>query len=290
MPEEFDPTISEAYDAMTATGDPGLEPAAPPPSPTDSGAPADTAAATGEGAAQPEGEQPFRWENVPPELEPLAKQFQGDYTRKATELAEQRKAFEAQQQQLAGWSALQQLAHEDPAQAAALLQQYAAQLSRGVQAGAAETDPYDGAEPVTETERLLVEEVRALRSWRQEQEQIHQRQSLREQYAALEAEFGKIEAAVGRAIPFEERERIAAHCKQNGIHSVTAGYRDLHWDAEIGRARQSGRDEASTVVQAKAAAAGAPSALVSRPPSGAAPPANDRELISQLYDEMVAAG
>lgn len=274
------------------------QPVVPTDATTDSAAPAET----GEGVAQQgdaEDGQPFRWENVPPELEPLAKQFQADYTRKAQALAEQRKEFEAQQQALAGFARLQELAQADPAQAAAVLQQWQQQLIGGqvVPQQVDETDPYALIQPVTETEELLLRELRQIKQQTQEWQQFQEQQKAQEQQAkvkaaweAMNAEYTQLEQQIGRQLSEAERDQIAGHCMQRGIQSITAGYRDLHWEAEIGRAKQLGRDEASTIVQQKAGAPGAPSTLVARQPSGNALPEfkNDRDLISHLYDTLSA--
>lgn len=286
----MDEIISNAYDAQLA-GDPGTPAAPPAVADTDSATQSDTATATGDGGTQdgqPTGEQLFDWEQVPAELLPQAKGFQAAFTRKMQEIAEQRRAFEQQQQQLAHWQSLQQLAQEDPAQAAAILKQYAETLA-GTTAAPGDTDPYANAEPISDFDTLVLNRLKAMEEQTRRLDEWYQKQQLQAQYTALEQAFSQLETQIGRQIPFEEREKIAAHCRTNGISSLTAGYRDLYWETEIARSKQLGRDEASTVVSAKAAAAVAPSNLTQRQTETPARPANDRELISQLYDEMMGA-
>lgn len=260
---------------------------------TDSGTPAETPIGVGEQAPQPtEGETPFRWENVPPELEPLAKGFQADYTRAKQTLAEQQRAFEAQQQQVQGFLALQQLAQNDPAQAAALLSQYAAQLQGG-QAGAnPETaDPYAGLEPASPVEEALLAEVRSLKSVAQQWEQFQANQQQQQEAARMDAEFAEVEKLAGRPLSDQEKEGLAGFCYSQRIGSLVHGYRLQNYDASMAQAAQKARDEASQIVSQKALAPGAPSSLTQRAPANPAKEwKNTREMVSDLYDQMVQAG
>jgi hypothetical protein len=290
VPEDFD--IGQEFDRMT--GEDVGSPTVPEVPTTDSAAPTDNGEQpTGEGVAQPtEGEPAFRWENVPPELEPLAKQFQGDYTRKAQELAEQRRAFEAQQQQVAGFLALQRLTQEDPAQAAALMQQYAAQLQGGQAGQKSETaDPYAGLEPASPVEEALLAKVRELETATQQWQQFQQTQQQREEQQRMDAEFAEVEKLAGRTLSDQEKEGLAGFCFSNKIGNVAHGYRLMNYDAEMQRAAQAARNEASTIVSQKALAPGAPSTLTPRAPGNPVKEwKSDREMISDLFDQMVQAG
>lgn len=292
--DELDTIISQAFDAGEDSGtgapqiqdnDTGVTPE------IDTGTPADSAAAPTETTeTQTETDQLFDWSQVPPELMAQAKGFQASYTKRMQELAEQRKAFEAQQQQYAGFAALQQLAETDPAQAAQILQMYAAQLG-GAQVGQEpETDPYTQAEPVTETERLLMDEVRALKEQQAQFAQFFQQQQQKAGLEALQSRYAALEKAIGRQLPMEERDQIAAHALKLGTNDVIAAYRDLAWETEMQRAMQRGRDEASKIVSQKAASPGAPSTLVNRAPSNPELPKDLDGLLNHIWDQAVANG
>lgn len=288
MLEEFD--IGQEFDRLSAGEDAG-SPVVPEETPSDSGAPVGEQPA--ESAPQPtEGETPFRWENVPPELEGLAKQFQGDYTRKAQELAEQRRAFEAEQQQVQGFLALQRLTQEDPAQAASLLAQYAAQLQGGQVGQTPETaDPYAGLEPASPVEEALLAKVRELEATTQQWKQFQQTQQQREEASRMDAEFAEVEKLAGRTFTDAEKEGLAGFCYSNKIGNIAHGYRLMNYDAEMQRAAQAARNEASTIVSQKALSPGAPSSLTPRAPGNPAKEwKNDREMIGALLDEQLAAG
>jgi len=288
LPEEtFD--IGSAYDAMVAGDAPEAVPTT---TPSDSGTPAETPTGVGEQAPQPtEGETPFRWENVPAELEPLAKGFQADYTRAKQQLAEQQRAFEAQQQQVQGFLALQRLTQEDPAQAAAILSQYAAQLQGGQVGQTPETaDPYAGLEPASPVEEALLAKVRELEAATQQWQQFQQTQQQREEAARMDAEFAEVEKLAGRPLSDQEKEGLAGFCYSRKIGNVLDGYRLQNHDALIQAAAQKARDEASQIVSQKALAPGAPSSLTPRAPANPVKEwKNVREMISDLYDTLEAA-
>src|SRR5436190_3689890 len=144
-------------------------------------------AETGEQAGEQvaDGEQLFRWENVPKELEPHVKHFQADYTRKSQELAEQRKALEAQQQQYAAYAALEQLAQQDPALARQILKAQLGLADEGVQAANGETDPYGQLE-LTETERLLATQLQQVTAQQQQFQQFYEAQTRQQQLGKIE--------------------------------------------------------------------------------------------------------
>jgi hypothetical protein len=298
MPDEFDLAtfVSEQFNA--AGEDPGHVPAAPQDQASiDSGTPTDNAQATGEGTAQqgPDGqdgqgaESPFNWEQFTaqhPELVPLAKQFQGDYTRKMQELATERQQYES-------YAALDRLAQEDPARYAQVVQQWAASLAGGGQADpGVETDPYAEYVPATELEGVLLEKVRALEAkgqqWEQFQAQQQQAQAWAAHEARIAAEYQQIKTLAGRDLTEAEVVQLADHCKQRGIANTVAGYRDLHFDALMQSAMQKARDEASAVVQQKLALPGTPSALVARTAGTVELPKDPRQRIEHLVRETMA--
>lgn len=289
MADELEQMIASGFDEGDAT-------AAPPDLETNSAGTADNAEATGEGSLPaPEGQpadQPFRWENVPPELEPLAKGFQADYTRKSQELAEQRKTLEAQAQQ---YQALQQLAEADPRLAEQLIRAHLGLTDDGAQAATSETDPYAQIEPVNDNERFLIERNRVMEARLAQQEQFFQQQVQRQNLERIGAEFAALEKQVGREIPAGERDQIATACIQRAVQlsdgtwqapTPSQMFREVHWEAEMTRAMQRGRDEAASVVQQKASGAPAPSGIVNRTPNTLEFPSDPGKLVEFIYDRM----
>lgn len=222
-------------------------------------------AETGEQAGEQvaEGEQPFRWDNVPKELEPHVKHFQADYTRKSQELAEQRKALEAQQQQYSAYAALEQLAQQDPALARQILAARMGLTDEGVQAAGGETDPYGQLE-LTETERLLATQLQQMDARLQQQQQFYEQQVRQQQRVQIDAEFASLSRAIGREIPPEEQQRIAAFSLQHNGIPVEVAYRAMDYDNALSRARQEGLNQGASVVQQKAGMAPAPSTAADR--------------------------
>jgi hypothetical protein len=293
VPEDFD--IGQEFDRLTGV-DAG-EPVVPETPTTDSAVPTDTGEQpTGEGAAQPaEGQQQdtagdgfSHWEQIiagDPALQAKARAMQADYTRKTQELA-------AHQQQVQGFLALQRLTQEDPAQAAALLSQYAAQLQGGQAGQKPETaDPYAGLEAASPVEELALKELRELRAFRQQWEQAQQTQQQREENARFDAEVAEVERLAGRSLSEEEKGGLYGFCCSRKIGNIVDGYRLMNYDAEMQRAAQAARNEASTIVSQKALAPGAPSTLTPRAPGNPVKEwKSDREMISDLFDQMVQAG
>ncbi len=283
MSDEF--TIDGAYDAMIAEDAPAAVPQT---------TQTDTPAETEQPGAPVEGspETPFRWENVPAELEPLAKGFQADYTRAKQDLAEQRRAFEAEQQQVQGFLALQQLSQQDPARAAALLSQYAAQLQGGQAGQRPETaDPYAGLEPASPVEEALLAKVRELETVTQQWQEYRGQQQQREEQQRMDAEFAEAEKLAGRAFTDQEKEGLAGFSYSQRIPNLVHAYRLMTYDASLQAAAQKARDEASTIVSQKALQPGAPSTLTPRAPGSPVTEfKNAREMISHLFDEQMKAG
>jgi hypothetical protein len=293
VPEDFD--IGQEFDRLTGV-DAG-EPVVPETPTTDSAIPAGSGEQpSDEGTAQPTLAEDFsHWEEIiagDPALQAKARALTSDYTRKTQEMAEQRRAFEAQQQQVQGFLALQQLTQEDPAQAAALLSQYAAYLQGGQAGQKPETaDPYAGLEAASPVEELALKELRELRAFRQQWEQAQQTQQQREENARFDAEVAEVERLAGRSLSEEEKGGLYGFCCSRKIGNIVDGYRLMNYDAEMQRAAQAARNEASTIVSQKSLAPGAPSTLTPRAPGNPVKEyKNDREMISDLFDQMVQAG
>jgi hypothetical protein len=260
--------------------------AAPAEAPVTDSAPAGEAAAPPADAGAPAVDTPFRWDNVPPELEPLAKGFQADYTRKAQELAEQRKALEAQQQQIAAWQNLNQWAAEDPANAAAWLRQQADLLARQVQAGETETDPYAAIAPQTEVEEALLAQVKALAQEQKQLSQWHREQQLRQQQEQISAEYTALSRQIGRELTQEEQNSIAAFAVQHNIPSVTFAYKAMRYEADLEAARRAGMNAGASVVQSKQAAGPAPAGLADRSGAVADTPKDLNSLTAAVASEL----
>lgn len=290
MPEEttfnLQQFVSDQFAAGSAeeAGAPVSAPAA------ESGEPAGSPEGVGQDAAQGAPGQPPasdfpHWEQViagDPALAAKAKTLEGDYTRKAQELAEQR-------QQVAGFMALQRLAEENPAEAARVVQEWVSGLTGGAPEQA--PDPLSGMEYLTDGERMLAQELQQVKQQNAQFAQFLQQQERNQQQQRVMAEYQQLTQSLGRELNDQEQVALGNHYRQGGFKTLTAAYRDLHWDAEMNRALQKGRDEASTVIEQKAAMGKAPSALVSRQSANPEPPGapHSRERLEWIVRQAIAA-
>ena len=227
---------------------------------------ADTAPAPGQ-----EDQPPFRWDNVPAELVPLAKGFQGDYTREMQALAEQKRAFGAQQQEARDAMALVQSLQEDPAGTVEWLQRkFGAQQVTG-QAPAGETaeTPFFA----TDTERLLWDRHQATEQQLRQMQAIFEQQQAQQNIAHVAAAFDDLEKGVGRPIPDQERETIANSLLKLGFQfktpadlraGIEMAWRSSVFGSEVNRARQAGVDQGAAVVQQKQGLPQPPATLATR--------------------------
>ena len=205
-----------------------------------------------------------------PELAPIAKQFQADYTRKMQELAEQRKQFEGlDESDIAGIRNFNNLAATNPAAAADWLAQQAEAL-RGAQA----PDPYADQFFATDAERIAFERITRL-------EQQIQASENRQIHATVERSFDQLGQTYGVAIPVAEREQVI---NQMAAQGVPLGMLETFWQGQnvkrlIEAAARKARDEASGVVQRKAGIGGAPSGIAAREVAGTREPQSLMEAL-----------
>ena len=238
-------------------------------------------------SAEPSPEDnPFDWGEVPEQLLPLAKKFQGDYTRKTQALAEQRKQFEGlSSDEVAGFKAIQQLIREDPARAAMWFRQQSELLQQAPASSQEDdTDLLSLIEPEDETQRLLLQQVQEMRAEQKEFRSFYEQQLLEGQKRAIDAEFQAIEQNAGRTIPESERNEVAKFAVTNNIPNVTFAYRLLSYDKDLANARQNGVNEASSLVQQKLQGSPAPSPGVARNTA----PEGPKGLASYVREAMSA--
>ncbi len=287
-------SLAEAMNAAEAAGeDTGVETPTPTEAPaaTTEAPPTETGSETPADAGEADFlEERFDWSKLDPQVVPLAKQLQADYTRKRQAEAEQvrraqeqLKPFEGLEPGAAQWARqVDQLARTNPALAAQMLQEEARRLSGANQAPAPQADPFDGIEPLSDVERLLLEERKATRQQMAEMQRQLQETVAERARSAVEQQFAKLERDVGRAIPYEERVQVATWCQQHNVGDPEIAWKVLHWDD----ARAIGRQEAAQLQQQKAGLGPAPGGVATREaPPGDRQPKTRREAIEMAFDE-----
>jgi hypothetical protein len=194
-----------------------------------------------------------------PELEPLAKQLQADYTRKTQALADQRKALEGVDPADVEW--LRQF-NEARIYNPALAQQMWQQASQQVLGGSAppatpEEDPW-----VTDTERQLAARLERM-------EQQVQQQNLAGIRAEVDRQWGALEAEAKVQVPQEQRiavlQRMASLSTPERpipVSELPLFYRGMFgYEA----ARRAGIGEGERVAQQRASLGAPPSSVVNTP-------------------------
>lgn len=123
-------------------------------------------------------------------------------------------------------------------------------------------------------------ELAELRAWRQQETQARNMAQINERFARLEAE-------IGRQLPTEERNQVAAWCMKNAkrtangetlLHEVDHAWKLMNWD----KARAAARSEASSIVERKAGIGAGPSTTV----RGDSPPREPKTLQEALRASM----
>lgn len=245
------------------------------PAPSESEPAADTAPdATGE-------EEPL-WNRAEflqqhPELQPLAKQLQADYTRKMQAIAEQRKALEGVDTAAVQWlRQFNEALATNPQQARAMLEQEQARLfGTGPQTPAYEEPEEDLY--VTEAERQHARDIAALKA---QLAQMQQRSELAEVQARMHQQFDVLEKEAGVSLPQEQRLSIIEQMARAGVPYTQVG---TFWWGTAGRDRllQQGREEGLRLAQQKAALGAPPSAQVSAEPRDEPEPATLLEALKR---------
>ena len=208
-----------------------------------------------------------------PELAPIAKQFQADYTRKMQELAEQRRQFEGvDEQSLSGLRYLNDLMARDPRAAAEALRQQAQQIE-----GMGAPDPYAGQEFATEVERIQAGEIQELKTFVNEIRNEHLNASFERGFAKLEKQYGEI--------PPEMRGQVARELgmRNLGVQDLEMVYKALSFETHLTAASRKARNAASAVVQQKAGMVPGPSGIAGRESATPREPQSVREALEMSF-------
>lgn len=275
MPEDLRDAIAASVDtgdtAPAATASEPTPAAAETTETTETTQPADTAEATGEAEWKIDSAD---FDAQHPELAPLRKQLQADYTRKQQEAAERLRLIDGLDEGSVQWMRqVRQLAQTNPEIAAQLLEQERQKLLGGGQPQRP-PDPLEQQEWLSDGERLLHERLR-------KQEEVIQQMQATAQRSAVEAEFSQLERTIGKPLSEQERTNLLHFCAANNVN-LTNGWKLQDYD----RAVQRGRDEAAGVLRQKATLGAAPSGVASREaPAANREPKNRREAIMMAYEE-----
>lgn len=227
-------------------------------------------------------EQLFDLDAIPEEHREVARGYQASYTKRMQQLAEERRAIEAQRAQYEGidttaareYQQLVELAQNDPGRAAKLLEGYARQLSERASAPTY-ADPLGDFTPLTETEQQLAQAVRAL------QQQVLQQQTISSRHGQVVG----LERQIGRPLSPDEQGKLAAYMDRNGIGDAGIAWRAMNYDQDIAKAKQGGVDQGSALVREKLSTTGAPSTR-SAPSLSAGSAKTLREALAGAWEEL----
>lgn len=199
--------MDESYEGPVEPGVPGQQ--------TDN--PVEADAPSGGHDAQPFDER-FDPSSLPQELQSAYKQMQGDYTRKTQTLAEQRKEFEAQQQEYDSYRELVTALQEDPQGTLEALQQ---QLLGDTED--AQDNEYEYDEDIDPRVSQLQQEIEQIKAERQQQEQQAA------DYQALAQDVAQITELAGRELDQTELEILGKYATrdEHGLLRVLPLYQDL---------------------------------------------------------------
>ncbi len=295
MPETFEDMLVAARAENTpAEGTPEPET---PASPTSETAPADQDPAEGQPSKAEVEEKPFNWDDLTaknPELVPLAKQLQADYTKKTQEAAELRKQFEGiDTQAIETIRQLNTLAQENPAQVAEYFRKQAELfdgMGQGPAAADAEADALADYIPQTDAEAVLLNEVKALKEWRLQQEQVTKQTRLQQEAQQVSRDLDAIEKQYGVTIPEADRVKAWDVSIRSGL-SVDKVWFAQNQEAVLPKLIQKAKDEASSIVQTKAAgAAGNPAPLAGRAAPSDEQPSDFAGFLQAARQEIATKG
>jgi hypothetical protein len=228
---------------------------------------------------EPEEEPLFRWEELPddPAVQKLAKGLQGDYTRKTQQLAEQRKALEAERAAYQRYEQYEQLRRQNPAAAAQILQQELQALQGGSAphtAHSAQPDPLNGFEPETTNEQVLADVIRSqhqqIYSFQQQQQLLEQQRQQEAQRQAqaqldqeLQAEIKAVEGKLKKPLTPAQIDQIARYANENAFGRFDKAFESMYHAQLVEHAKKQARDEAIKELSRKS--------LQSAMPAGAPP-------------------
>lgn len=201
----------------------------------------------------------FKLEDLDPALQGVYKELQADYTRKTQQVAEMRKAFEADPL-YSTLKQVQELAQTNPAQLAVWLAEQA-EIARqmagdGQQQAAPEEQEID-PDYLTESERLLWQQNQSLRAeLKKISDQLQgitptvEQARMERAKAQLDAKFGEIEGELGRKLTMEDRNAISEVAMSMGVrdlNGIAAAAKAWDYDNALKR----GREQASKIVEQK---------------------------------------
>lgn len=252
----------------------------------------------------------FRWDELPedPAIQKLAKGLQGTFTKKSQELAEQRKALEAERQRLAQYEQYEAIKRQDPVQARRLLEQELEQLQGGAPRTAHSAPPEPdatgqllaqlGQSDLTPEEQGLLTVAQQIYQQNlslQQQQQLFQQQRLMEQQRQeqqeaerqIQAEVAEVEAQIGRKIPAARDAQIRQYAVSRGLPSYKAAFWELYGPEIVKRAQQEGARQAERTLSRKSLQSAMPPGAPPRTPGEPRPP---RDLKGSVFAALEQFG
>jgi hypothetical protein len=250
----------------------------------------------------------FRWDELPedPAIQKLAKGLQGTFTRRQQEIAQERKALEAERQELARYREYEARKRQDPAAAAEMLQAELQALGAAPPAGPQMPAGLQqvgqllaAVEPENENEGALKavgqQLFQQLLSIQQQQQLFQQQQMLdkqrQEQAEAarqVQADISDVETLVKRKLTDAELSKIAAYATENGIPRFNFAFRLMYQEQILKAAEQRGAKRAEETLSRKSLQSAMPPGAPPRRESGEPRPPKD--IRGNVYAALDEAG
>ena len=206
------------------------------------------------------------------------KQMQAAFTPKLQEAAQLRQQYAGiDQSVLDAAREYQNLLQTDPYQARQFLAQQQAYIDQqlGVQQPA---DPFEGVEPLTDSEAALLSAGRQMWQFIQQQQLQNQQYQFQAQREATERSFSQLEAQFKTTIPLEDKQRVQQMCQQTGCSDVALMWKALNFE----QAEKRGADKASRTAQKKTKA---PTPPTNRQQRGTAPVASGKRGLEGAFED-----
>lgn len=183
-----------------------------------------------------------------PQLQAAYKQMQAAFTPRLQEAANLREQFGDLDPNLVGvLRQYQTLLRSDPFQAREFLAQHQQGLESQLGMQQQQASPFEGVEPLTQTEKALLDAGKAMWERLQQQEYITTQHKFARQQEIVERQFAQLESQYKTTIPLEERHAVWNFMNTSGVRDVGTAWKALNYD----KAMQKGAQKAAKTVQKK---------------------------------------
>jgi len=183
-----------------------------------------------------------------PQLQAAYKQMQAAFTPKLQEAAVLRQQYgDLEPTVVEAVRQYQTLLKSDPFAAREYLAQQQQALEQHLGVQQQQANPFAGVEPLTQTEKALLEAGQVMWQRQQQLEQVAAQHKFARQQEVVERQFAQIESKYKTTIPLEERHDVWNFMNRSGIRDVDVAWKALNFD----KATQMGRAKAAQTVTKK---------------------------------------